>query len=107
MSHYLVRGRYTSDGWAGLVKNPHDRNVAVRPIIESLGGTYTQAWFTEDLGELVGIIELPDDQAMACLAAAVRSSDVVAELSCEKLISTADAVELFERAGSIGYQPPA
>ncbi len=107
MPHYLVRGRYTSEGWAAMVKNPHDRTAAVRPLFESVGGTYPQSWFTEDLGEVLGIAELPDDDAMACLAAAVRASNLIAEISCEKLVSSADAVAIFQRAGTIDYRPPA
>ena len=57
MPHYLVQGRYTSDGWAALIKNPHDRTVA--------------------------------------------------GIRCTKLVSTADAVELFQQAGSVEYPPPA
>jgi hypothetical protein len=79
----------------------------VRPLIERLGGRYPQGWFTEDLGEVVGIVELPDDGTMAQLAAACRCSSTVAEIRCTKLVSTADAVELFHQAGSVEYPPPA
>lgn len=106
MPTYLARARYTSDGWAAMVRNPHDRTATVGPLVEKLGGSFAQVWFTADLGELVANIELPDDQTMAQLAAAVRASGAVAELHCTRLIPTADAVELFQQAGTIDYHPP-
>ncbi|MGH8973245.1 MAG: GYD domain-containing protein [Acidimicrobiia bacterium] len=107
MPHYLVQGRYTPEGWAALVKNPHDRTEAVRPVIERLGGRYEQGYFTDDLGAIVAVCEFPDDRVMAQLAAAVRASSQVAELRCTRLISTAEAVELFQQAGAVDYQAPA
>ena len=38
MAHYLIQGAYTSEAWAGLVKNPEDRTAVVRAALESLGG---------------------------------------------------------------------
>ena len=107
MSHYLVQARYSTDGCAALLKNPQDRTEAVRAMIEKLGGTYVQSYFTEDLGQLVGLVELPDDRAMACLSAAVRASHAIAEIGVTKLITSSDAVELFQQAAGVDYQAPA
>ena len=34
-SNYLLQVAYTSEAWAHLIANPHDRIDAVRPVIES------------------------------------------------------------------------
>jgi hypothetical protein len=55
---------------------------------------------------VIGIVEYPDEMAAAAMAAAVRASGAMNKLEMWPIISSADAVEFFRAAGSIGYQPP-
>ena len=38
MASYLIQVSYTSQAWASLVKNPHDRTQVLKPVLEKLGG---------------------------------------------------------------------
>ena len=38
MTRYLIEETVTSQASAAVIKNPHDRTEAVRPILESVGG---------------------------------------------------------------------
>jgi len=38
MTRYLIEETVTSQAVAALMKNPHDRTEAVRPVFESVGG---------------------------------------------------------------------
>ena len=37
MPHYLLQVAYTPEAWATMVKNPQNREDAVRPAVEKLG----------------------------------------------------------------------
>ena len=38
MAHYLIQVSYSKEGIGQLVANPQDREAAVRPIVEGMGG---------------------------------------------------------------------
>ena len=44
MQHYLFQGSYSAEGWDALVKNPHNRFEAIRPVVEKLGGKVEHGW---------------------------------------------------------------
>jgi hypothetical protein len=56
---------------------------------------------------LVGIMDLPDQESAGALNLAVQASGAVSSVRVTPLISHTEAVRLYERAGSVGYQPPA
>ena len=58
MPYYLVQSAYTPEAWATLIKNPQDRNEAVRPAIERLGGRLHSAWFAFGEYDVVAIVEM-------------------------------------------------
>jgi len=38
MSTYIISGSYSYDGIKGMMANPSDREAAVRPLIDGIGG---------------------------------------------------------------------
>ena len=38
MPHYLLQVAYTPEAWANMVKNPQNREDAVSPAVQKLGG---------------------------------------------------------------------
>ena len=61
MAYYSLQTAYTPLGWAALLKDPHHRLEAVRPVIERLGGTIVNGWFAFGEYDLLVICEMPDN----------------------------------------------
>jgi uncharacterized protein with GYD domain len=60
MGKYMFTAHYSSGSWARMVKGPDDRTAASRALIESLGGSVDQIYWTADDGAAHTIAELPD-----------------------------------------------
>src|SRR5512144_3195091 len=61
MAHYLLQVAYTAESWSALVKTPHDRLEAVRPVVERLGGRLDNAWLAFGDYDVVAVFEAPDN----------------------------------------------
>lgn len=89
-----------------MIKNPQDRFEALRPMVESLGGRYVNAWLAPQHGMAIGLFDIPDPELIGALTLAVQASGAASSIRVIPVVSHADAVRLFERAGAVGYQPP-
>ena len=67
MGRYLVQASYTQQGISALVQNPEDRTAAIQAAASSLGGKVESLDYCFGDYDVVVIVELPDDTAMAAL----------------------------------------
>ena len=107
MPYYMFQGRYTPAAIKAMVDNPQDREAAVRPLIEALGGRLHNVFFCFGSEDVMALIEAPDDGAMAACAMAVGASGSLAGGATTKLMTTAEAMQAMEKARSVrsSYKP--
>ncbi len=105
MTRYMAQVSYTRNGIADLVKNPQDRAAAVRPVIEGMGGKLEAFYYAFGDYDVVVIVELPDNTAMAALSMAVGAGGSVGEFKTTVLLTMEEAVEAMRKAGTTGYRP--
>ena len=103
---YLLQVAYTSDAWAGLIAQPHDRLDAVRPVVEKLGGKISHGWFAFGDYDLVAIIEMPSNVEAAAFSLAASAGGAVRAIKTTPLMSTAQGIEAMKKAAGAGYKPP-
>ena len=106
MGRYLVQASYTQQGISALVQNPEDRTAAIQAAASSLGGKVESLDYCFGDYDVVVIVELPDDTAMAALSMAVGASGAVSNLKTTVLIPTAQGLEAARKASSASYRPP-
>lgn len=106
MAHYLIRGSYTPETWAALVKNPQNRREVVQPLIESLGGKIEALYFAFGAEDVVAILEMPDNVSVGAASLAVTASGAFKSFQTTVLITPEEAVEMMRKAGTVGYRPP-
>ena len=106
MAHYLIQASYTTQGVSGLVKSPEDRSVVLRQLVESTGGRIESMYYAFGESDVVVILELPDNVAMAALSMAVGASGSVANVRTTVLIPISEGVEAARKAAGISYRPP-
>jgi len=63
MAHYLFQASYTPESWAGLIKNPENRGLAIAKLMESAGGKLESFYFAFGATDAYVIVDLPDNVA--------------------------------------------
>ena len=106
MATYMFQGCYTSAAIAAMVKEPEDRSVVVRGLVESLGGKMEGFWLSFGEHDFVGIAQLPDSQAAAAFALATAAGGGVHNFKTVELLTWAEGVKVFKKAGGLKYRPP-
>ena len=107
MPFYMFQGRYTTESIKTLIDSPQDREAAARGMIESLGGTLHSFFFSFGGDDVVAIMEMPDDTAMAAGSMLVGGSGAMSSGSSTKLMTMAEATAAMTAAGAAraSYHP--
>ena len=101
----MIQIKYNVASTQGLVNNPQDRKPQARVIMEKIGGTLIDFYFTFGAWDAVIIVELEDDiHAMAVAMADVAGA--VGNTSVTPLYSMDEAVSAMKIAKAIDYQAP-
>ena len=106
MAFYLIQAAYHSQGWDGLLKNPHDREAAIRPGVEGLGGRIVGLWFAFGDYDLVGVFEMPDNISIAAFMLAAAANPAVKAIKTTTLLTMEEGIAAMQRAPRAGYRPP-
>ena len=80
MAHYLFQASYTPESWAGLIKKPENRRLAIAKLMESAGGKLEAFYFAFGATDAYVIVDLPDNVAAGGVAAAVAAAAVYERL---------------------------
>ena len=92
MAHYLLNASYTDAGLAGLLKGGAKSRVkAIEDLADSVGGKVEAIYWSFGKSDVVVLVELPDNAAMAAISTTVAASGA-ATISTTVLL-TADEVD--------------
>ena len=106
MTHYMIQAAYTPQAWAALVKNPHDRVQALKPVLDKLGGKVESSYFTFGDYDVVAIVQMPANADMAAFSIAAAAGGAVKSLKTTTLLTTAEGLDAMRKAAASGYTPP-
>src|SRR5216684_9143176 len=106
MPSYLLQVGYTSDAWANLIANPHDRIDAVRPVVEKLGGKILHGWFAFGDYDVIAIVEMPSNVEAAAFSLAATAGGAIRAFKTTPLLTTAEGIEAMKKAAKSGYKAP-
>jgi len=106
MPSYMTQVSYTAEAWRTLVEHPQNRIDAVRPVVESLGGSMLHGWLSFGDYDLVAIVDLPDNVSAAAFSLAAMAGGSVKTFKTTPLLSVEEGVEAMKKAGGAGYRPP-
>ena len=106
MALYMIQFAYTAEAWATLAKNPQDRSIPVRELVQKLGGRLVGVYYC--FGEYDGVVlaDLPDDISAIATSLAAVSPGHVKAIKTTKLFTVEETMEAMRKAGSLGYQGP-
>ena len=108
MPFYMHQWTLAQPAIKALVQSPQNREDAARKVIEGLGGTLHQFFFTFGQYDGLAIAEYPDDENAAAVAMAVSAAGTVSGIETTKLMSATDAMSAMQRVKgtSTGYTAP-
>ncbi|HET7097099.1 MAG TPA: GYD domain-containing protein [Casimicrobiaceae bacterium] len=106
MALYALQTSYTQVGWAALLASPENRLEAVRPVVERLGGSIVDGWFTFGEHDLLIICKMPDNVSAAALSMAVSAGGAIKAAKTSVLLTFDEGVEALRKAKSAEYLPP-
>jgi uncharacterized protein with GYD domain len=105
MATYLIEVSYTTAAMAAMTKNPQDRAKVVSKVVKKLGGKTIGFWNAFGDYDVVGVVEMPDNAAMAAFALAIGAGGSCSKVKTTPLLSMDDSLSAMKKATKIGYKP--
>ena len=107
MPLYMSSFGYKPEVWAGLIRNPENREEVVGRIFEEAGCTLRGLWYAFGEGDGFALFEAPDTRAAAGIAIAIAASGAFRSFETTPVMTQAEALEALEFAAGVHYAPPA
>jgi len=106
MPAYMTQFSYTHDAWVALMKNPADRSIPIRKLVEQMGGKFFALYYT--FGEFDGMIiyEAPDEATAAAVVLAAGGAGHLSKVQTTVLLTVEETMEAMRKAGSVSYPAP-
>ncbi len=107
MPIFVTQGRFTREYVRGGLAKPEDRQAAIARLCEQAGGRMISLHFTLGQYDFMVLSDMPDAQAAAMLSLVASGAGGIQDVITTQAFTTAQAKELFERAGKIAgaYKP--
>ena len=106
MALYAQQIAYTPTAWAALLKTPENRLKAVQHVVEQLGGSIVNGWFTFGDYDALVIYDMPDNISAAALDMAVAAGGAMKAVKTTPLLTFEDGIEAMRKARKAAYTPP-
>jgi uncharacterized protein with GYD domain len=106
MALSMVQFSYKTETFEKLIKNPEDRSVAVRKLIEQLGGRILAFYYT--FGEFDGLViaDMPDQVSGLAANMVSLAGGGTAKLKTTILITVEEAMAAMKKASGIQLLQP-
>jgi uncharacterized protein with GYD domain len=105
MPIFVTQGRFTREYLRGGLARPEDRHAVISRACQEAGGKLLNAYFTLGQYDFLAITEMPDAMAASLLALVGAGGGGIENTVTTQAFTTAEAKEMFERAGKIAYKP--
>jgi uncharacterized protein with GYD domain len=107
MPLYMSTFGYKPEVWAGLVKNPENREEAVSHILEEAGCTLRGLWYAFGGADGFALIEAPDNKTAAGVAIAIAASGAFRTFETTPVMTMGETLEALHVAADVHYAAPA
>lgn len=115
MGKYMLTAHYSSGSWARMVKSSDDRTAVMRSLVESLGGSLEQLYWTAHDGAAHAIADLPDAVAARAVANTAFKTGAFTSVKAQELLTqdqlshtltlTQSAEQVYEAPGQAAVEP--
>ncbi len=106
MPFYMTQVAYTAEAWATMAQNPQDRSKYVSEQLQKLGGRLVGFYFCFGEYDVVGLSEMPDDNAALATSVAAVTPGHLKAIKTTKLFTVEETMEAMRKAGGLAFQGP-
>lgn len=106
MPLYMTQFSYTKEAWAALAKNPEDRSVGLKKLVEAAGGRLISLHYCMGEYDGVAIYEAPDNVTAMTVVLAVTAPGHLKGTKTTVLYTVEQGMEAMGRAGKLAYPGP-
>jgi uncharacterized protein with GYD domain len=106
MPLFMIEFGYTPESWAGLVKNPENREETVGHILEDAGCKLHNIWYAFGENDGFALFEAPDATTAGGLAIAIASSGAFRKFETHVLMTQSELLDALAKAGAVAYSTP-
>ena len=106
MALSMIQFAYKSETVGNLIKNPEDRSVAVRNLVEKLGGKLLAFYYT--YGDYDGflIADMPDNASTLATVMTAFSGGGTAKLKTTVIITVEEAMAAMKKSAGLKLAQP-
>jgi uncharacterized protein with GYD domain len=106
MALSMIQFSYKSETVGKLIINPEDRSVAVKQLVEKLGGKMLAFYYS--YGDYDGLIiaEMPDNVSGLATTMAAFAAGGTAKIKTTVLISVEEAMAAMKKASELKLEQP-
>lgn len=101
MAMYIVTGCYTADAIRGMVKNPSDREAAVKPLVEAAGGRMISFLLTTGETDFSMVVETDNMEGILAALMVAGATGTVSNLKTVQAFTSAEFMSAQKKAGQI------
>jgi uncharacterized protein with GYD domain len=106
MGYYMFQVAYIPEAVAGMIRKPEDRSVAVKAVVEKIGGKLEGIWFAFGEYDAVVIVQLPDNVSAVASAMVAASTGQFKAFKTTPLITMQESMEAMKKGGGIQFKAP-
>ncbi len=106
MALSMIQFSYKSETVGTLIKNPEDRSVAVKQLIEKLGGKMLAFYYSYGDYDGLVIAEMPDNVSGLATTMAAFAAGGTAGIKTTILISVEEAMAAMKKASGLKLEQP-
>jgi uncharacterized protein with GYD domain len=106
MPTFISHFSYSAEAWQKLCKNPEDRSVPIKALLEKLGGKLVSMYYMAGEHDGIIIYEVADAKVAATVAVAAMLPGHVRSIRTGQLYTVAEAMEVMGAAGKLAFPAP-
>jgi uncharacterized protein with GYD domain len=106
MPTYITSFVYEAEGWQKLAKNPEDRSVPIKALLEKLGGRLLSMYYMAGDYDGFVIYEAPDAKAAATVSLAAGLAGHIRSIKTSQLYTVGETMEVISSAGKLAFPAP-
>ena len=103
---YMTQFSYGAEAVAAMAKNPQDRSVGLKRLIENLGGRLIAIYFCFGDYDGVAIGEYPDGTTALATVMAATGAGHIKAIKTTELFTMDETIQAMKKAGAQMYAAP-
>ena len=106
MTLYLIQETASCQVAAAIMKNPQDRTEHISTVFKAVGGKLLNFFVAYNENTAYLLAEVPDQESLAEVVWAFQAGGGPVSIKATPLMTFTEAVDVWKKAGSLGYRPP-